>query len=144
MGYLLIKPEPDVDFYARYSAIVDGFVDCGTRVDFLQVPPGKGEDWLANQRRLLDRADKFGTSSHAFNEPGHMGWRDDVILIRDGGTELRRLPRSEVRSYLEASRIDPKGAFAALEPDISDDEEPVRSHTMATLRASYRAAGIRH
>ncbi|MCD0445805.1 hypothetical protein LO763_19540 [Glycomyces sp. A-F 0318] len=139
MGRILIKPEPGVDCYAMYAEIVDGFVAYGTREAFLQVPRGKDTDWLAKQHRLLDRVDAFGTSSHAYNEPGHMGWRDDVILIRDGGTELRRLPRSAVRAYLEASRTDPAGAFAALERDLDEDAEPIRSHTIETLRASYAA-----
>jgi hypothetical protein len=139
MGHIMVKPAADVDFYALYSDIVDGFIEYGTRAEFLQVPPEMGEGGLVKQRRLLDRADEHGTSSPAFNEPGHMGWRDDVILIRDGGTELRRLPRAGVRDYIEAARIDGEAAFNALELEIDDDAEPIHSHTIESLRA-YRSS----
>ncbi|WP_205327596.1 hypothetical protein [Glycomyces sp. YM15] len=134
----MVKPVADEDFYALYSDIVDGFVEYGTREDFLQIPPGEGTSWLTKQRKILDRADDHGTSSHAFNEPDHMGWRDDVILIRDGRAELRRLPRADVRAYLQASRIDSDAAFNALEREIDDDEPPIQSHTIETLTAYRR------
>lgn len=138
MGHIMVKPVADEDFYTLYSDIVDGFVEYGTREEFLQIPPGEGTSWLTKQRQLLDRADEHGTSSHAFNEPDHMGWRDTVILIRDGALELRRLPRTEVRAYIEASRTDPKGAFAALERELDEDAEPIEGHTIETLHAYRR------
>lgn len=138
MGHVMVKPEPHMDFYAWYSDIVDGFIEYGTRAELLQLPPGEGDMWLTARRAVLDRADEHGTSSRARNEPGHMGWRDDVILIRDGRAELRRLPRADVRAYIEASRADSDAAFNALERELDDDEPPIQSHTIETLNAYRR------
>lgn len=127
MVHMVVKPDPDADFYAVYSTVTDGFIECGTREELLQVPHRIGAGRAADRRRELGRADEFGTSAYAYNEPGSMGWGDDVILIRDGGPDLRCLPRAAVRDYLAASRIDRERAFAALERAIDDDapdEEP--------------------
>jgi hypothetical protein len=81
MPSYIVKPDPDVDLYVRWSTIVDNVTALGTRAQFdhgykKDLLNGIDSDWKPER---FERADQTGTS--AFD--GDYGWNDRWIMVHN-------------------------------------------------------------
>lgn len=107
MPTYLIKPDPDEDFYAMYSTVVDNMVAWGTRAELED--DYKHEPLMVEAERF-ERADRNGTSAmwDGDNPNAIYGFNDQEFMIReimqlsDEGW-IWDLPRKNIKAYCEAT-----------------------------------------
>lgn len=107
MPSLVVKPEPDQDFYVVWSMGVDNVTYAGTREE-LQRGPAAAD--LTDER--FERADTYGTSARPDGEmAGCYGWDHENFVVKNDGTRpgFWWLPRGRLRAYVE-------GDESVLEP----------------------------
>lgn len=130
MAPLIIKPDPDVDFYAVLDIVMDDFLAGGPRAAW------DGYWYYQPTAERFARADEFGTSE--VPRPGRerwYGWDHEHFLLhcREGAHWLRRADIAEyVRRRSRGEAMD-----GLLEP-VEDDSEPIRSWTMEELQAKWK------
>jgi hypothetical protein len=108
-GYI-VKPDPDVDFYVRWSTVVDAPTAWGPRAWFEKEFAGDSE--VAPDR--FERADATGSSALWPNEAAPVfGWQDDDFTVMEidlpGGRKLGgwyRLPRASLRELCDRLEAD--------------------------------------
>lgn len=115
MPSILIKIEPDVDWYVMWSTVVDNWVAAGSRAEI--------EDEYSDELDMVkperfDRADQYGTSDMSIR---NHKWGDDEFLVtnvegRDCETGFFTIDRQFVRNWIESNN------HALLTPVPPEDE----------------------
>ncbi len=105
MPHFIVKYEPDLDLYVNWSTVTDSPLSEGTRSDFLEEEPGWGE--------RLDRADEYGSSDRM----RWFSWDVEEFRVAEPLGDIRTLPRSRLRAYVDAIFTDNiPAAFALTDP----------------------------
>lgn len=89
----IVKPDPEIDFYALVCTNVGDFLDGGPRAEWdtwWEERPGD----FAPER--FDRADAHGTSAYDRD----YGWAETSIFLNRGTSEGWMLERSNIIEYL--------------------------------------------
>lgn len=114
MGYTLIKPDKEEDFYVLWCGYTDRPIGTGTRQDWMEYEP---ENYSEDR---MERTDRNGSSSMI-----RSGWWDkDRFIIHNVTKKLRTVARTDLsaftQEYLAAFPSDwseftpPKAARAVL------------------------------
>lgn len=124
MGTIVIKPDPDLDFYVGWSTIVEAPTWFGSRTDALRyiAEDHRRSDGPADPPgQRLARADKYGSSVKPEADYGFGYWDDDGFIYEQRGI----LPRKHlVEACRRLGRNDEAGVWDLLEP--FEDETEVR------------------
>ena len=110
MPNYILKAEPDVDWYCRWSTIVDAPTDWGTREELTRSSSDPQE--VTPER--FERADRNGTSARwpgSADADQPFGWRDSSFILSEAGPAHREggwwaLPRENLRKFCEALDAD--------------------------------------
>lgn len=99
MPSFIVKPNPDRDFYVRWSTIVDDATACGSRAELTEYLTKFKPYWEADPARF-ERADETGTSGYDEAE-GFLGWDTDEFFINQF-EEPRFVRRVDLEAYASA------------------------------------------
>lgn len=116
MPSFIVKPNPDRDFYVRWSEVVDEVTACGSRAELTEYLTKFKPYWEADPERF-DRADKTGTSSAA---PAEYGWEHNKFFLGQY-EEYRFVRREDLEAYADAICSDNEDE--ALQYTYIDTEE---------------------
>ncbi len=118
MGAAIVKVDPDVDLYMRWSTVVDNATHVGTRAEMADYLTGELSASNGQAERILTDADQHGSSAYR-HRAGH--WGDDGFVVHN--TPEGWLPRANFAAYAQAILSDDEAAMAALvEPFGGDDD----------------------
>ncbi len=99
MSTIIVKVEPDVDYYVLYSTVTDGFGHRGARdfmIEILLDPKERNDERFA-------RADEYGSSAQLLWGEGQ--WEVEGFIVswdNEGENEVgpRWLPRKNLKEWL--------------------------------------------
>lgn len=87
MGYFIMKPDPDEDFYVEWSTYVDEPIAYGPKSEFQTYDPERYKD------ARFDRADEIGTTSYL----SEMKFGVESMWI----CQQWEIPRKNLKAYVE-------------------------------------------